>query len=246
MHKAAHHSDGVDSANLRCWRGEWLHHHGGGVCWLFVLLWMDLWCHKLIVCKKWYKNNLKMRLTALLFDPPRHASHPHAVLLTSPSSYLVDNSPLPLARHFSQQHPKVHKACVARGGFLQGCRHQPDWTNKFREFVSTPQSTFRKGKRKKRLWGFEEVANNSCGDWQTRWRWLPQRGGGWGNRGNNMTTGNNKDGQHKQQSHRTWYRLEEDGGGDGNDGGLRKCKGMTVATVGGMATTRGGKGWLWH
>ncbi len=30
---------------------------------------------KLIVCKKWYKNNLKMRLTALLFDPPRHAPH---------------------------------------------------------------------------------------------------------------------------------------------------------------------------
>ena len=25
--------------------------------------------------KKWYKNNLKMRLTALLFDPPRRAPH---------------------------------------------------------------------------------------------------------------------------------------------------------------------------
>jgi hypothetical protein len=63
MRKAARHSDGVDSSNPRRWRGEWLHHHGGGVCWLFVLLWMDLWRHKLIVCKKWYKNNLKMRLT---------------------------------------------------------------------------------------------------------------------------------------------------------------------------------------
>jgi hypothetical protein len=42
MSKAAHHSDGVYSSNLRCWRGERLHHHGGGVCWLFVLLWMDL------------------------------------------------------------------------------------------------------------------------------------------------------------------------------------------------------------
>ncbi len=57
------HSDGVDSSNPCRWRGERLHHHGDGVCWLFVLLWMDSWCHKLIVCKKLYKNNLKMRLT---------------------------------------------------------------------------------------------------------------------------------------------------------------------------------------
>jgi hypothetical protein len=41
MHKAACHSDGVDSLNPRRWRGKRLHHHGGGVCWLFVLLWMD-------------------------------------------------------------------------------------------------------------------------------------------------------------------------------------------------------------
>ncbi len=81
MCKAAHHSDGVDSLNSRCWRGERLHHHGGGVCWLFVLLWMDLRRHKLIVCTKWYKNNLKMRLTALLFDPPRRAPHPNQISL---------------------------------------------------------------------------------------------------------------------------------------------------------------------
>jgi hypothetical protein len=31
--------------------------------------------HKLIICKIWYKNNLKMRLTALLFDPPTHAPY---------------------------------------------------------------------------------------------------------------------------------------------------------------------------
>jgi hypothetical protein len=41
MRKAAHHSDSVDSLNSRRWRGKRLHHHGGGVCWLFVLLWMD-------------------------------------------------------------------------------------------------------------------------------------------------------------------------------------------------------------
>ncbi len=79
MRKAACHLGVVDSLNPHRWRGERLHHHGGGVCWLFVLLWMDSWWHKLIVCKKWYKNNLKMRLMALLFDPPRHA--PHLLLL---------------------------------------------------------------------------------------------------------------------------------------------------------------------
>jgi hypothetical protein len=42
MRKAARHSDGVDSLNPCRWRGEQLHHLGGGVCWLFVLLWMDL------------------------------------------------------------------------------------------------------------------------------------------------------------------------------------------------------------
>ncbi len=52
MRKAARHSGGVVSLNPRRWRGERLHHHGGGVCWLFVLLWMDLWCHETIVCKK--------------------------------------------------------------------------------------------------------------------------------------------------------------------------------------------------
>jgi hypothetical protein len=41
MSKAACHSDGVDSLNPCHWRGERLNHHGGGVCWLFVLLWMD-------------------------------------------------------------------------------------------------------------------------------------------------------------------------------------------------------------
>ena len=70
MSKAAHHLDGVDSLNPPRWRGEQLHHQGGGVCWLFVLLWMDSWHHELIVCKKLYKNNLMMRLTALFFDNP--------------------------------------------------------------------------------------------------------------------------------------------------------------------------------
>ncbi len=58
MRKAARPSSGVVSSNPRCWRGKRLHHHGGGVCWLFVLLWIDSWRHETIVCKKWYKNNL--------------------------------------------------------------------------------------------------------------------------------------------------------------------------------------------
>jgi hypothetical protein len=56
--------------------------------------------------------------------------------------------------------------------------------------------------------------------------------------------GNDKDEQHTQKSHRMWYRLEEDSGGDGNGGGLGKFEGTTVDAVGGMATTRGGRGQL--
>jgi hypothetical protein len=37
MRKAAHPSGGVGSSNPRRWRGERLHHHGDGVCLLFVL-----------------------------------------------------------------------------------------------------------------------------------------------------------------------------------------------------------------
>jgi hypothetical protein len=37
MRKAAHPLGGVGSSNPRRWRGERLHHHGDGVCLLFVL-----------------------------------------------------------------------------------------------------------------------------------------------------------------------------------------------------------------
>ncbi len=69
MRKAAHPLDGMVSSNLRLRRGERGHHHGGGVCWLFVLLWIDLGHHKLIVCKKWNKNNPKEGLCGVTFWP---------------------------------------------------------------------------------------------------------------------------------------------------------------------------------
>jgi hypothetical protein len=37
MHKAAHPSGGMGSSKSRRWRGKRLHHHGDGVCQLFVL-----------------------------------------------------------------------------------------------------------------------------------------------------------------------------------------------------------------
>ncbi len=70
----------------------------------------------------------------------------------------------------------------------------------------------------------------------------PAKRRGLESRGDNMTMGNDNHRQQKQQSNRTLYRLGEDGSGDGNDGGLGKCKGTTVDAVGGMATTRGGRG----
>jgi hypothetical protein len=42
MRKAAPPLGGVVSLNPHRWRGERLHQHGGGVCWLLMLLWMDL------------------------------------------------------------------------------------------------------------------------------------------------------------------------------------------------------------
>jgi hypothetical protein len=37
MRKATHPSGGMDSSNPRRWSGKRLHHHGDGVCLLFVL-----------------------------------------------------------------------------------------------------------------------------------------------------------------------------------------------------------------
>jgi hypothetical protein len=60
MCKAARPSGGMESSNPRRWRGKRLHHHGGDVCCVFVLLWMD---SELNICGKRHENSLKMRLT---------------------------------------------------------------------------------------------------------------------------------------------------------------------------------------
>jgi hypothetical protein len=61
----------------------------------------------------------------------------HAALSTLPIVSLVNIPPL-LACHLSQQHPKAHKAYVARRRLWQGCRHQPNWKNESRVFVPLP------------------------------------------------------------------------------------------------------------
>ncbi len=61
MCMAARPSGDMESSNPCRWRRKRLHHHAGNVCRVFVLLWMD---SELNVCKKRYKNNLKMMLTA--------------------------------------------------------------------------------------------------------------------------------------------------------------------------------------
>jgi hypothetical protein len=72
----------------------------------------------------------------------------------------------------------------------------------------------------------------------------PAKRRGLESRGDYTTTGKDNNRQHKQQSNRMQYRLGEDSGGNGDDGGLGKCKGTTVDAVSGMAMTRGGMGKL--
>ncbi len=97
MCKAARHSGGVVSLNLRRWRGKQLHHHGGGVCWLFVLLWMDLWRHETMVCKKMVNNNPKEGLCGVTFWPALACTTPQQLnwkkISSSPRAASVFVSP---------------------------------------------------------------------------------------------------------------------------------------------------------
>ena len=97
MRKAAHPSGGMDSSNPHRWRGEQLHHHGDGVCLLFVLF-----CavssdrrHSSYVDK--YESNLKVGLLMKQSVPPRLAPYLIetswlAVLSASSGSLQLENS----------------------------------------------------------------------------------------------------------------------------------------------------------
>ena len=91
MRKAAHPSGGMDSSNPHRWRGEQLHHHGDGVCLLFVLF-----CavssdrrHSSYV-DKYESNLLKVGLLMKQSVPPRLAPYASSstatTTITSPSS----------------------------------------------------------------------------------------------------------------------------------------------------------------
>ena len=70
MWKAAHPLCGVDSSNPHCWRGWRLHHHGGGVCCVFVLcVAVSSGCCHLSYLDKYVPHNV------LHSDPPRLAPH---------------------------------------------------------------------------------------------------------------------------------------------------------------------------
>ncbi len=105
MCKAACHSGSVDSSNPCRWRGKRLHHYSGGVCWLFVLLWMDSQRHELIVGKKWFKKTLKMSLMVLLFVSPMRAPY-RIVVKTIPLCFILNiigNTNAPLDHFFKVQ-----------------------------------------------------------------------------------------------------------------------------------------------
>ncbi len=108
MRKAAHHSGGVVSLNPRHWRGERLHHHGGGVCWLFVLLWMD---SEIIVRKKWYKNNPKEGLCGVTFWP--------TLACTTPVPTDVISPPEGASEEKSKESPVLPSNAPLRGKALQ-------------------------------------------------------------------------------------------------------------------------------
>ncbi len=68
-------------------RTVWIHqiHAAGGASGSITMVVVFVGClcccgwTRNVTCKKWYKNNLKTKLMALLFDPPRRAPH-HLIL----------------------------------------------------------------------------------------------------------------------------------------------------------------------
>ncbi len=102
--------------------GKRLHHHGGGVCWLFVLLWIDLWRHKLIVCKKWYKNNPKEGLCGVTFCP--------ALACTTPTAANGHGSPILNRLHYVRAKAKeAHDTSKSHHSDNRWKQGQSNWFN---------------------------------------------------------------------------------------------------------------------
>jgi len=62
MRKAAHYFGSMDSSNSRRWRGERLHHHGDGVCLLFVLF---VPSHLVVFTRHMYLDKYKRDVTSM-------------------------------------------------------------------------------------------------------------------------------------------------------------------------------------
>ncbi len=76
MWKAACPLGSMDSMNPRCWRGKWLHHHGGGVCKVPVAC-----CalSQLVSHQSWFSYNVTICPT-LACNTPVRCWHCHALL----------------------------------------------------------------------------------------------------------------------------------------------------------------------
>jgi hypothetical protein len=110
MRRAAHPLGSVVSSNPCGWRGERCHHHGGGVCWLFVLLWID---HELIACNKWYKNKPKEGLCGVTFWPTLACTTPLVNLFSYMISYVRICIYVYLAGWpISSRHARFSEACL--------------------------------------------------------------------------------------------------------------------------------------
>ncbi len=130
MRKAARPLGGMESSNPRRWWGKRLHHHGGDVGCVFVLLWMDSWHHQLNVCKKWYKNNLMMMLTVLLSAPHwcapylwfSYSGHPGSIMWFVTDWIRGDGNSL---RQQSSEFPLVNISILTASFYKHCCWERP-------------------------------------------------------------------------------------------------------------------------
>ena len=63
--------------NGSCWRDERLHHHCCGVFYSLCVV-AGFRCHKVIVCRFWYKNNLKDKVNSITLCPTLACTIPYS------------------------------------------------------------------------------------------------------------------------------------------------------------------------